>query len=67
MVYVFFQKYVDKVVVQRIITGEPTLNQNMNMALSHYGINLKELKVHLDELTENYLKVGVLFTFCYIY
>jgi len=38
------QKEIDKVVILRILVGDAVLNQNLNMALSHYGFNLKDLK-----------------------
>ena len=49
----FSNRIVEKVVVLRIIAGDLVLNQNINMALSHYGLNLKELKSRLDFLTSD--------------
>ena len=58
-------KALEKVVTLRIIVGDLVLNQNLNMALSHYGLNLKELKVKLDALTFNIPK-GLYFYFNFI-
>ena len=58
-------KAVDKIVILRIIVGDLVLNQNLNMALSHYGLNLKELKLKLDALTFNVPK-GLYFYFNFL-
>jgi len=52
----FSNKVIDKVVILRIVVGDLVLNQNLNMALSHYGLNLKDLKLKLDSLTSNFPK-----------
>jgi len=49
----FSNKVIEKVIILRIVVGDLILNQNLNMALSHYGLNLKELKTRLDLLTVN--------------
>ena len=46
----FTKKMVEKIVILRIVVGDLMLNQNLNMALSHYGLNLKELKTKIDAL-----------------
>lgn len=58
-------KQVEKVVVLRIVVGDLVLNQNLNMALSQYGLNLKELKARLDALTEEFPR-GLYFNFHFI-
>jgi hypothetical protein len=52
----FSKKTVEKIVILRIIVGDSVLNQNLNMALSHYGLNLKELKIKIDNLTSHFPK-----------
>lgn len=59
--YVFFKKNGGKIVILRIVVGDLILNQNLNMALSHYGLNLKELKIKIDSLVEQLPKGMILY------
>jgi len=61
------QKEIDKVVILRILVGDAVLNQNLNMALSHYGFNLKDLKAKLDLLTEDLPKGLYLYFYMIIF
>lgn len=61
------KKIIDKIITLRIITGDTVLSQNLNMTLSHYGINLKELKTKLDSLTENLPKGLNLYFYFFLY
>ena len=61
------KKLIEKIITLRITIGDTTLSQTLNMTLSHYGINLKELKTKLDSLTDNLPKgLNYIFIFFYI-
>lgn len=61
------KKTLDKLITLRITIGDTTLSQNLNMTLSHYGINLKELKSKLDSLTETLPKGLTLYFYFFLY
>lgn len=61
------KKIIDKIITLRLTIGDTTLSQNLNMTLSHYGINLKELKSKLDSLTDNLPKGLTLYFYFFLY
>jgi len=63
----FTKKVIEKVVTLRMVVGDLIFNQNINMALSPYGLNLKDLKMRLDSLIDNLPKGIYLYFFFILY